>query len=71
MGAILTLIGEPKELSENKFRIEKGELVIERTFIFTQSNQNINEEISKLIKNTISKYADEYDIFYNWDTDVA
>lgn len=41
MGAILTLIGEPKELSENKFRIEKGELVIERTFIFTQSNQNI------------------------------
>lgn len=71
MGAILTLIGEPKELSENKFRIEKGELVIERTFIFTQSNQNINEEISKLIKNTISKYADEYDIFYNWDIDVA
>lgn len=71
IGAILTLIGEPKKLSENKFRIDNGELVIERTLIFTRSNENINEEISRVIQNTISKYADEYDVFYNWDTDVV
>ncbi len=69
--AILTIIGKPEKISKNKFRIDKGELMIDRTLIFTRSNENINEEISRVIQNTISKYADEYDVFYNWDTDVV
>ncbi|BBU19994.1 hypothetical protein BE1S18E01_35220 [Acinetobacter sp. BEC1-S18-ESBL-01] len=68
IGAILTIIGKPEKISKNKFRIDKGELIIERTLIFTRSNENINEEISRVIQNTISKYTDEYDVFYNWDT---
>ncbi|EPN6553067.1 DUF4365 domain-containing protein [Acinetobacter baumannii] len=71
IGAILTIIGKPEKISKNKFRIDKGELMIERTLIFTRNNENINEEISRVIQNTISKYADEYDVFYNWDTDVV
>ncbi|WP_214285256.1 hypothetical protein [Acinetobacter pittii] len=71
IGAILTIIGKPEKISKNKFRIDKGELMIDRTLIFTRSNENINEEISRVIQNTISKYADEYDVFYNWDTDVV
>ena len=32
--------------------------MIERTLIFTRSNENINKEISRVIQNTISKYTD-------------
>lgn len=71
IGAIVTIIGKPQEIAENKFRIDNSELVIERTLVFTQNNENINEEISGVIKKTISKYTDEYDVFYNWDTDIG
>lgn len=71
IGTVLTFIGKPEKISKNKFKIDNGELVIERTLIFTREHENINEDISKVIKNTISKYIDEYDVFYNWGDDAV
>lgn len=71
IGAILTIIGKPEEISENKFRIDKGELMIERILIFTREHENINEDISRVIKSTISKYTDTYDVFYNWGDEAV
>lgn len=71
IGTVLTFIGKPEKISKNKFKIDNVELVIERTLIFTREHENINEDISKVIKNTISKYIDEYDVFYNWGDDAV
>jgi len=40
--------------------------MIEKIMIFTREHENINEDISRLIKSTISKYTDAYDVCYNW-----
>ena len=66
IGAVLTFIGKPEEISKNKFRIENGKMVIERTFVPTLNDKNINREVQILIDGISSKYEDKYDVFYNW-----
>ena len=66
IGAIITVFGESEEISINKFRINGVDLLIEKTFLYTLGNKNLNDDILKSIKNISSKYVDKYDIFYNW-----
>ncbi|MDC5675685.1 DUF4365 domain-containing protein, partial [Acinetobacter baumannii] len=66
IGAILTFIGKPEQLSKKKFKVENGDLIIERTFVPNSNKIDFNKEVQLLIDNISSKYIDEYDVFYNW-----
>ncbi|KRW26399.1 hypothetical protein AO727_10285 [Acinetobacter baumannii] len=66
IGAILTFIGKPEQISKKKFKVENGDLIIERTFVPNSNKIDFNKEVQLLIDNISSKYIDEYDVFYNW-----
>lgn len=66
LGAIVTVFGVPQEISKNKFRIDKANLKIEKTFSYTSDTLLKNDDILQLIESISLSYIDDHDVFYNW-----
>lgn len=66
IGAIVTVFGTPTEILKNKFRVDKVDLKIEKTFSYTSETLIKNDDILKSIEDISSTYLDKYDVFYNW-----